>query len=78
MKTAIKCAWIGMLLAWAMPVFADDTQVAYCKIQGQSADTTMLGRYLGKSPTDATPAVGRATDGLAVRLRRHICIRLMA
>ena len=70
MKTAMKCTWMGVLLALAMPVFADDTQVAYCKLQGQLAETTLIGRYLGKSQTDAMQVVVRATDGMDDRLSK--------
>ena len=66
-----------MLLAWAMPVFADDTQVAYCKIQGQLAETTLIGRYLGKSQTDAMQVVVRATDGMEDPFEQNIFIMLM-
>ena len=66
-----------MLLAWAMPVFADDTQVAYCKIQGQLAETTLIGRYLGKSQTDAMQVVVRATDGMDDPFEQNIFIMLM-
>ena len=77
MKTAMKCAWMGMLLALVMPVFADDTQVAYCKIQGQLAETTLIGRYLGKSQTDAMQVVVRATDGMDDPFEQNIFIMLM-
>ena len=77
MKTAMKCTWMGMLLALVMPVFADDTQVAYCKIQGQLAETTLIGRYLGKSETDAMQVVVRATDGMDDPFEQNIFIMLM-
>ena len=77
MKTAMKCAWMGMLLALALPVFADDTQIAYCKIQGQLAETTLIGRYLGKSQTDAMQVVVRATDGMDDPFEQNIFIMLM-
>ena len=77
MKTAMKCAWMGVLLTLTMPVFADDTQVAYCKIQGQLAETTLIGRYLGKSQTDAMQVVVRATDGMDDPFEQNIFIMLM-
>ena len=77
MKTAMKCAWMGVLLALAMPVFADDTQTTYCKIQGQLAETTLIGRYLGKSQTDAMQVVVRATDGMDDPFEQNIFIMLM-
>ena len=77
MKTAMKCAWMGMLLALAMPAFADDTQTTYCKIQGQLAETTLIGRYLGKSQTDAMQVVVRATDGMDDPFEQNIFIMLM-
>ena len=77
MKTAMKCTWMGVLLALAMPVFADDTQVAYCKLQGQLAETTLIGRYLGKSQTDAMQVVVRATDGMDDPFEQNIFIMLM-
>ena len=77
MKTAMKCAWMGMLLALAMPAFADDTQTTYCKIQGQLAETTLIGRYLGKSQTDAMQVVVRATDGMEDPFEQNIFIMLM-
>ena len=77
MKTAMKCAWMGVLLAWVMPVFADDTQTTYCKIQGQLAETTLIGRYLGKSQTDAMQVVVRATDGMDDPFEQNIFIMLM-
>ena len=77
MKTAMKCAWMGVLLTLTMPVFADDTQVAYCKIQGQLAETTLIGRYLGKSQTDAMQVVVRATDGMDDPFEQIIFIMLM-
>ena len=77
MKTAMKCAWMGVLLALAMPVFADDTQVSYCKLQGQLAETTLIGRYLGKSQTDAMQVVVRATDGMDDPFEQNIFIMLM-
>ena len=77
MKTAMKCAWMGMLLVLAMPAFADDTQTTYCKIQGQLAETTLIGRYLGKSQTDAMQVVVRATDGMDDPFEQNIFIMLM-
>ena len=77
MKTAMKCAWMGMLLALAMPAFADDTQTTYCKIQSQLAETTLIGRYLGKSQTDAMQVVVRATDGMDDPFEQNIFIMLM-
>ena len=77
MKTAMKCAWMGVLLTLTMPVFADDTQVAYCKIQGQLAETTLIGRYLGKSQTDAMQVVVLATDGMDDPFEQNIFIMLM-
>jgi hypothetical protein len=60
-----------------MPVFADDTQTSYCKIQGQLAETTLIGRYLGKSQTDAMQVVVRATDGMDDPFEQNIFIMLM-
>ena len=77
MKTAMKCAWMGMLLVLAMPAFADDTQTTYCKIQGQLAEITLIGRYLGKSQTDAMQVVVRATDGMDDPFEQNIFIMLM-
>ena len=79
MKTAMKCAWVGVMLALAMPVpvFADDTQTTYCKIQSQLAETTLIGRYLGKSQTDAMQVVVRATDGMDDPFEQNIFIMLM-
>ena len=77
MKTAMKCAWMGVLLTLTMPVFADDTQTSYCKIQGQLAETTLIGRYLGKSQTDAMQVVVRATDGMDDPFEQNIFIMLM-
>ena len=77
MKTAMKCAWMGMLLVLAMPAFADDTQTTYCKIQGQLAEITLIGRYLGKSQTDAMQVVVRATDGMDDQFEQNIFIMLM-
>ena len=77
MKTAMKCAWVGVLLAWAMPVLADDIQTTYCKIQGQLAETTLIGRYLGKSQTDTMQVVVRATDGMDDPFAQNIFIMLM-
>jgi hypothetical protein len=71
--------WLGIVYSFmlAMPAFADDTQTTYCKIQGQLAETTLIGRYLGKSQTDAMQVVVRATDGMDDPFEQNIFIMLM-
>ena len=77
MNTLLKCISATLLCTVALPVFADDTQEAYCKMQSQLAETTLIGRYLGKSQTDAMQVVVRATDGMDDPFAQNIFIMLM-
>ncbi len=77
MNILLKLASTALLCIVALPVFADDIQDSYCQMQSQLAETTLIGRYLGKSQTDAMQVVVRATDGMDDAFEQNIFIMLM-
>lgn len=61
----MKNLLIGSVLLCVSVAHAAELQQQMCQMQGQLAATSLLGRALGKSQTEAMQVVMQATEGVA-------------